>query len=82
MVYFHYGNQLNIKGGEKLICDRCKKPIKQTASYYQATVETVNVPVSESFQGKYFFHTWCWMDLWKKEIAGYTEAEEEEKESE
>jgi len=83
MVCLLYGSQLNIKGGEKLICDKCKKPIKQTAIYYRAIIETVNVPPSESFQGKYFFHTSCWMEIWKKEIAEIQEAlsEPEEEES-
>jgi len=70
------------KRGEKLICDKCKKPINQSAPYYLATIETVNVPPSQSFQGKYFFHNPCWMEIWKKEIAEYPEAEPEEEEKE
>jgi len=72
-----------LKGGEKLICDKCKKPIRQTAVYYQATVEAINVPPSQSFRGRYFFHTECWMEIWQKEIAEHQEAlSEPEKESE
>jgi len=65
-----------------LICDKCKKPINQSAPYYRATIETMNVPPSQSFEGKYFFHNACWMEIWSKEIAEYPVAEPKEEEEE
>ena len=47
-----------------MICDKCKKPIRQDyPGYYKVDVNGVNF--KQEFKGEYYFHHWCWDKVWE-----------------
>jgi len=48
-----------------MICDKCKKPIRQDCpGYYRVIVTGVNFKTD--FKGEYYFHHWCWDWVWEQ----------------
>jgi len=61
-----------------MICDKCKKPIKQDyPGYYEVVVNGKNF--SQPFSGAYYFHYDCWDSVWLEFVKGESISNEVER---